>query len=358
MAQGNLPPGQRAPAVPFEDHARGDAPFGEVLEQGKTLLKSGTQYVTAMSVQKPRNLDAIVEAIEKEAEYAGEKFWYRLPFGNSKVEGPSIGLATSLLREWGNNALVAGDINETPDSWLFVPRYIDLEKGVQLERAFRQRRSQSTGKMDSERAQDIAFQIGQSKAIRNLVVNALPKWLVQRAIAKAKAAVAKGITPDKLEEWKKAVVSFFEEYKVTEEQLVAYAEAPVAQWSSETIADFRALKEALIAKEITIDEAFPKEKPKAPEGPIKVETVGGTKAASSVETPQAGAKPPAAGGQMELGGAEPTAEEKAKIKGRELYESMPLKCETCKLFGSDKPKEIEAHIKAAHGGPPKASGKF
>ncbi len=328
-------------ATPFDDDERPPLPgseAGELISKGKTLVKAGTPFVTAITVQKPRDMDLIVENIEKEAQYAGEKFWYRLPFGQSKIEGPTIGLATSLLREWGNNA-VTMDTQETDDAFYFTPRYIDLEKGVQLERSFRQRKNQSTGKMDSDRAVDIAFQIGQSKAIRNVILNALPKWLISRAIAAAKAAVAAGITPEKLQATAKAAVDFFASLGVSQEQLEAHVDRKRVEWTSEDLADLRAAREALISKEASIEELFPREakEQKGPAGPAKAEDLG---KAIAEELPQSG-KP-----------GEPSAAEKKAIEARAIAESKAFQCAKCvspEIFGADTMDELNVHMKTKHG---------
>jgi hypothetical protein len=60
------------------------------------------------------------------------------------------------------------------DAWVFYARFTDIETGFSMERAYRQRKSQSSIKSrDADRQLDIAYQIGQSKAIRNCVVNSL-----------------------------------------------------------------------------------------------------------------------------------------------------------------------------------------
>ena len=48
----------------------------QMLSSGMTLQKTGTQYTTAIKVQEARNLDRVVSNVLKEAEYAGEDFYY------------------------------------------------------------------------------------------------------------------------------------------------------------------------------------------------------------------------------------------------------------------------------------------
>ena len=66
--------------------------------------------------------------------------------------------------------------------------FVDLETGFTLTRPFRQsKKSVVAGKHNEERKDDIRFQIGASKSARNVVCNALPKWLLDRAVEEAKA---------------------------------------------------------------------------------------------------------------------------------------------------------------------------
>jgi hypothetical protein len=319
---------------------------GDLLAQGKTIMKAGTPFVTAISVQKPRNLDLIVKAIDREAEYAGDSFYYawKDKKGN-RIEGPSIGLANSLAREW-TNCGVTVDFQETAEVFIITPRFIDIEKGFQCERVFRQRKNVVQGNFDPDRKLDMALQIGQSKAIRNVVVNAVPRWLVERGIQKAKEAVIKQIDPNKLEEYKTQVVSYFKTKGVTAEQLIYKAGKPMAEWTTRDIADFKGDKTALENGEATIAELFPKpEAEEAPKGPVSLADLppigGGAAAPAGTSTPATDTAPEPAG---------PTAAEQAAIKRREELQSKTFFCTKCNDFGTDVKAEMDAHQKT-HGTP-------
>lgn len=331
-------------AEPFHDAP--EAP-GDLLAQGKTLMKAGTPFVSAISVQKPRNLDSIVAAIDREAEYAGDSFYYGwTDKKGNRIEGPSIGLANSLAREW-TNCGVTVDFQESDDVFIITPRFIDIEKGFQCERVFRQRKNVVQGNFDPDRKLDMALQIGQSKAIRNVVVNAVPRWLVERAMEKAKAAVLKGIDPNKLGEYKDQVVAYFKGRGVTAEQLVAKAGKPMAEWTTRDIADFKGDKKALENGEVSISELFPPVSPKAPEGPIKstdLPPAGGTPPAAPATAPAAAAKP----------GAPSTAEQE-EIRRRTEIESKAFICTKCNKFGTDVKADMDAHLKT-HQAPAKPDG--
>jgi hypothetical protein len=102
------------------------------------LMRSQTQFHTAVAVQRPRNLDKVVAAVLREAEFAGDAFYYSFPMGGKKIEGPSIGLAMAVAREWGNCA-VPVEYYETPAEWVFNAHFVDLERGFTVSRVFRKK---------------------------------------------------------------------------------------------------------------------------------------------------------------------------------------------------------------------------
>lgn len=160
--QTNLTP---APAQPPTDGSLSVATFGGV--------------VTAQRVAKPRDLGDVRNKIKVLAEMAGEKYYYRWTVKERKtgktstVQGLSIKGANDCAREWGNDQV---DIRVADEGnyWTFYARFTDLETGYSLTRPFRQRKAADIGEgYDAERRLDQIFQIGASKAIRNVITNSL-----------------------------------------------------------------------------------------------------------------------------------------------------------------------------------------
>lgn len=122
---------------------------------------------------------------------------------------------------------------------------------------------------DKDRAEDITFQIGQSKAIRNVIRGAVPQALIVGAIQHAYKCEASNMTPDKINETRsEAINSFATEFKITTEQLGEFMGDPdPAKWSIDKIINLRSVYRSLKSGDISIDEVFP---PK--EGPIKTGT--------------------------------------------------------------------------------------
>ena len=143
---------------------------GEIEVAKGGSVKQG-EYVArmAMSQAQRRDLEAVKAAVEMEAALTADDFFYswtvKSKDGPKLVEGISIDGALILLSNWGN-CICKPELleDEAPTHWLFKVTFIDLERGFQMERLFRQRKSESHQRSDGERLQDIAFQIGQSKA--------------------------------------------------------------------------------------------------------------------------------------------------------------------------------------------------
>jgi hypothetical protein len=157
---------------------------------------STRNYIPKMELtaKQQRNLKDIRRRLMEEARMMGELAYYGWGAGDDKIEGPSVKLAMAAVRCWGNCSVEAMPLQETRDAYVFTSRFIDLETGYTLERQFRQSKNWKVyGKHDPERKADIRFQIGQSKAARNLVLNALPEWLIDEALEEAKAGVREKI---------------------------------------------------------------------------------------------------------------------------------------------------------------------
>ncbi len=174
MVEGNAGFGNGIPAVPVQ--------------------KVQTKYTTAMAVQRPRVLATVEKKSLEEAALLGADAFYAWGQGKDRIEGPTVELAMALVRCYGNCAVDLGEVQDTAEAWIFTATFVDLETGFTLSRQFRQsKRWVVHGRFDEARKDDIRFQIGQSKAVRNVVLNAVPAWLCNRAMDKAKGGVREAI---------------------------------------------------------------------------------------------------------------------------------------------------------------------
>jgi hypothetical protein len=269
----------------FEDDQKNGAAPADALTTVSAAMRVQTRYTTAMVVQKPRDLDAITKRVLKEAELAAATFYYQWGQGKGLVEGVSIEGAMIMVRNWGNCVADSRVVEEGPMHWIIDGIFIDLESGFTLSRQFRQRKSEShqkTGKDgDAERKVDIAFQIAQSKSQRNVVVRAMPGWLVAAALEKAKEAEAKGYAT-KIPEMIAKSVEAYGKLGVKMVDLEKKVGTPNAGWTSDDIRVLLALHRGIMARETSVPTEFPWLAPPAE-----------TPDPKAAATPDAGATPPA-----------------------------------------------------------------
>lgn len=164
---------------------------------GDGLMQTRSPYSTAVQVIKKRNLQDVTQRCEVEAAIAGDEFYYSWSQGNKIIEGPTVGAALAIARNFGNCA-VDVRVEEHQNATIFYGAFIDLETGFNIVRPFRQNNAQAKKKdgrniYTDERGLDVKFQIGASKGIRNAVLNGVPKWLVNKVMVKAKENVVEKI---------------------------------------------------------------------------------------------------------------------------------------------------------------------
>lgn len=182
---------QKQEVIPFEG--------GElIVPDNQSIAARPEFYLPKTQALRPRNPEHSRNVLVREAKLAGLAFFYGWAVkgddGEKQIEGASIGCAMAALRCWGNVAQLMMPVQEVRDAWVFTAQIIDLETGFTCERQFRQSKNWAVaGRHDAARKEDIRFQIGQSKAIRNAALNYLPDWYIDAAVDAAKAGVRSNI---------------------------------------------------------------------------------------------------------------------------------------------------------------------
>lgn len=276
------------------------------VQAGTTIQKVQTRYTAAVKVQVPRELPAVEARSMQEADLLGPRAFYAWGAGEDRIEGSTVKLAMALVRCYGNCAVDLDEVQDFPDSWVFTARFVDLETGFTLSRQFRQsKRSRVFGKHDEERKMDIRFQIGQSKAVRNVVLNAVPAWLSERCIDRAKGGVKKNIQAlidtHGMEKIQKAAMSQLAKMGAAEARVLAFmGRKNVPSLTIEDLVVLSGVKAALESGQDTIDSVFP---------PVEAEAADPSKSKNDQMKERLKATPPPAGddtGSPPSGGGSPT----------------------------------------------------
>lgn len=222
-------------------------------------------FVTAQKVAIKRDFPRILAEGKAVAAAAGDRFFYRIPFkqkdrnsGETRttfVEGPSINAAMAAVSLYGNCKVAAVVEKETQDAWTFAAQFQDLEKGVTIVRSFQQRKGQNTGMRDQGRQADIVFQIGQSKAMRNVIVAALP-LLVSEMHEAAKDSLVGKIekNPDG---WREKILSGLERRQISIKRVERAVARGHEKWTPADMARIVADMNAVADGVTTPDDLWP-----------------------------------------------------------------------------------------------------
>jgi len=220
-----------------------------------------------VSVIAPRNEATIRQEIKVKAAAAGTDWYYSIPFKNrdgtvTHVEGPTIGLANDLHAIFGNCEVDPWVSGEGPDYYDITARFIDVERGTAMTRVFRQRKGASQiGGNDPRRRMEADIAIGMSKAIRNVICNALQS-LSEFAFQEARNALVTRIGHD-IERYRGEVSERISKL-VDVKRVEAVIGRPVKDWLAGDIAKVIALAKGVTDGMSLLDETFPPLKQAAP----------------------------------------------------------------------------------------------
>lgn len=190
---------------------------GALAVAGQTSISTSDGIITAQKVAVERNHAKILANIKTLASMAGEDWYYRFPVKSRDgktdwIEGPSIKCANNVARFFGN-CQIDTRVFDLGQSWLIYARFVDYETGFSYTRPFQQRKGQTAFKSkDQNRQLDIAFQIGVSKAIRNVVCNALEAY-TNFAFEEAKKNIVEKVGKN-LDTYRKKVIERMGELEV------------------------------------------------------------------------------------------------------------------------------------------------
>lgn len=193
----------------------------------------------AVSVAVKRDEAEVLRKIKIVASAAGDAFFYSWPTKNrdgsmGEVAGPSVKCANAVSRIFGNCQVQVRPFDQGTH-WILHARFYDLETGYIYERPYQQRKGQNVGgKMDADRAADMIFQIGVSKAARNVVCNALSEF-TDYAFAIAREQLVEKIGKN-LPRYLERVISRLAELEVDIVRVEKVRGKPSASWVAVDVA--------------------------------------------------------------------------------------------------------------------------
>ena len=243
-------------------------PTAAIMQQAPTnnaiaaISQSAAATETLASIwvakQFPRNVDQIAREMRQTCSRPSlaEVSTYAFERGGSKIEGPSIRLAEALLSIWSNAEAGWTELSRTTDpktgittsqciAWCF-----DKQTNVRRQIAFtvphtRDKNANKNGQKQMTRQpltseRDIYEMCANvaSRRVRACILQVLPGWLVDEALAICRQTLQQDSTPtgpDKLHN----LVSAFQTFRVTQAQIESYLKKPINQATNEDIYTLR-----------------------------------------------------------------------------------------------------------------------
>ena len=230
-------------------------------QESKTLSEIKGKMFLAR--QFPRNPEVSLQAALYECQRPelAAMAQYEYPKGDSVVRGPSIRLVEVLARNWGNIDSGVNEIEARADSTLIKCYAWDLESNVSDEKTFSVKHERSTKegsyKLTDER--DIYEMVANKGARRKraCILAVLPRWYVDAALEACDATLKAALTEGKsMDEVIASLVSAFDEFGITQEQIAEKVGKEIAHLSKNDIVKLRHLYAAIKDGFVKPNDAF------------------------------------------------------------------------------------------------------
>lgn len=232
---------------------------GQLAAQGQTTMQIAGGFITAQKVAVERDEIRILGKLKILAKTASTDYFYAWTTKNrdntkGEVSGPTIKLANDVMRVYGN-CVVSVDVRNSDTHHIFAARITDLESGASMTRLFQQRKNQNTGMKDKERQEDIIFQIGQSKSIRNVIANFLSTF-VDYALEEARTSLVEKFGKDIAgsRDW---IAGKIENMKIPQELVERYVGRTLPEWTAKDVAKVVGTLQAIHDGMVSVDDVFP-----------------------------------------------------------------------------------------------------
>ncbi|MEI6283434.1 MAG: hypothetical protein WCP82_12090 [Alphaproteobacteria bacterium] len=295
--------------------------------------------ITAQPGIEKRSVPVLMQTLKVLAETFGDDYIYswdvkdknsKRQDGKTTIEGATVQLTNDLAREFGNCQLESRSIDEGTH-WEIYSRFCDLQTGYSITRGFRQRKNAVAGKYEDDRKLDMAYQIGQSKSQRNVVVNAL------RSYSEYMVKIAKGALISKIQEDKEYYLDRIRKglpkFNIGQQSAEAVVGSTMKDWDVRDIARvFSALK-AVAEGLVDAKEAFPQDGPRVDDDGVVDETQTSAQA-TAADSGKAG---PAASSEAQSAGADESGSSRQPADDAEEKPKSTIKKSEAKATAAEKP---------------------
>ncbi|WP_229534819.1 hypothetical protein [Pelosinus baikalensis] len=205
-----------------------------------------------------------------------EQAEYEFPRGGQKVVGPSIRLAETLARNWGNLDYGVIELEQRNGESTMMAYAWDLETNTRQTKVFAVRHERKAkGKMNSlDDPRDIYELVANngSRRVRACILGIIPGDIVEAAIDQCRATLKTGNAEPLNDRIRKMIVTFEEKFQVSKEMLEKYIGCADTAFSENDVIRlgkvFNSLKDGMAKREDVFN--LTKPKPASEESPFKM----------------------------------------------------------------------------------------
>ena len=251
--------------------------MNELMESGKNvpapsgnnqmMISRQAQEVQAAIVlakRFPRDEFEATERIKRacQRKSLADQAVYSYPRGKECVSGPSIRLAETLAKTWGNIDYGIIELEQKDGSSEMMAYAWDLETNTRVTKIFSVEHKRDTKKgsyklTDSRDVYEATANFG-ARRMRACILGVIPGDVVDMAVEECKKTMSNGDTRPMQERISQMLSVFKSEFGVTKEQVEEYVGRPAGSYGNEEIILLQGVYKAIRDGQATIESYFPK----------------------------------------------------------------------------------------------------
>lgn len=251
--------------------------MNELMESGKNvpapsgnnqmMISRQAQEVQAAIVlakRFPRDEFEATERIKRacQRKSLADQAVYSYPRGKECVSGPSIRLAETLAKTWGNIDYGIIELEQKDGSSEMMAYAWDLETNTRVTKIFSVEHKRDTKKgsyklTDSRDIYEATANFG-ARRMRACILGVIPGDVVDMAVEECKKTMSNGDTRPMQERISQMLSVFKSEFGVTKEQVEEYVGRPAGSYGNEEIILLQGVYKAIRDGQATVESYFPK----------------------------------------------------------------------------------------------------
>ncbi|MGL5513221.1 MAG: hypothetical protein ACRDBM_08355 [Sporomusa sp.] len=234
------------------------------------ISRQAQEVQAAMVIAKkfPRDEHKAMETIKRACQRAtlAEQAVYSYPRGRETVSGPSIRLAETLARQWGNIDYGVIELEQKEGRSEMMAYAWDLETNTRVTKVFSVEHKRDTKRgsyalTDSRDIYEATANFG-ARRMRACILGVVPGDVVDMAVEECRKTQLSGIGKEPIvDRVNKLLDAFKKEFKVSREQIEKYTGFNSAEFGEKEFLDLKGVYKAIKDNQAKTDDYFPVDEP-------------------------------------------------------------------------------------------------